>query len=925
MKRLQFILFFSLSFIILLAQSPKREMRATWLATVWQIDWPGSVISSTGNASEIATQKKAMIRILDSLASANMNAVCFQVRSRCDAMYQSSYEPWSTDLVATRGMNPGYDPLAFVIEEGHKRGIEVHAWLNPYRYESSVNQWTGANDYRAAHPDWLLTYASGTSILDPGNPAVVERIKDIVGEIVHNYDVDGILFDDYFYAYGGTPSSLDANSQKLYKPANLSLDDWRRANVNKMVAAVYDTIQLLKPYVKFGVSPFGIWTTDENVAVKEGIEIPGVSGANMYAEIYCDPVAWLKQGKVDYISPQLYWGTGGAQDYGTLCPWWSTIANKFGKHFYSSQDLEGLSTSNYAPAMRYSKRNTLVEMNGQKVNLNAMTQIERKSATSKPIRAVAAGNFAQEEIGKQISVNRSADENGAPGSIFFSTKQLYLTKGFINYLKKFQFTQKALTPAIDWKQRPEYGMVSNMILNGTTLSWISLAPNVRYTVYAIPNNQLSLVGNFSTSKNLLGITYSTSFIIPKTISTSTHTFAVAVLDRFGNEFSPQLLDQSQGIPSIVNLISPENGEQKILPFNFSWQDDPSAELYLFEVAEDENFTKPVCSRELIVNSFSSTQLDILQSDKTYYWRVKTRKPNASDGVSVVRSFIPQRFSMLLPLTGATNVSLTPNITWQNVNTGNAYLLEIATGSQFTQSSIVYSTTVSTPGFTVPQHVLSESTTYYVRVSADILGVKTITNVINFSTLTIVPDVPVFLTPANNSTLSGTQIKVVWTEGFTSGYRVEMSKVATFPPRNIDINIVDAYVYETTYAGLTPADYYFRIRANYSGSLYTAWSDVLKIVLSDGTGISELKAGTVNCSIMKNNDSELLVKLVTPEAVRATVYLLSLSGVQLKQICQNQPLSVGSNLFSVPVENLPLGVYLLVVKTDAGQCVLKYIR
>jgi len=925
MKRLQFILFFSLSIFILLAQSPKRELRATWLATVWQIDWPGSVISTTGNVAEITSQKNAMIRILDSLASANMNAVCFQVRSRCDAMYQSSYEPWSTDLVARRGMNPGYDPLAFVIEEGHKRGIEVHAWLNPYRYESSVNQWTGATVYRAAHPDWLLTYASGTSILDPGNPAVVKRIKDIVAEIVHNYDVDGILFDDYFYAYGGTPSSLDANSQALYKPANLSLDDWRRANVNKMVAAVYDTIQLVKPYVKFGVSPFGIWTTDKNVAVKEGIEIPSITGGNMYAEIYCDPIAWLKQGKVDYISPQLYWGTGGAQDYGTLCPWWSNIANRFGKHFYSSQDLEGLSTSSYVPALRYPKRNTMVEINGQKVNMNGMTQIERKLATTKPFRTVTAGNFAQEEIGNQISINRSADENGAPGSIFFSTKQLYLTKGFINYLKKFQFTQKALTPAIDWKQRPECGLVSNIILNGTTLSWTSPVPDVRFSVYAIPNDQLSLVGNFSTSKNLLGMTYSSTFTIPKTISTTTHTFAVAVLDRFGNEFSPQLLGQLQGTPSIVNLLLPENGEQKILPFNFSWQNDATAEFYLFEVAEDENFTKPVCSRELLVNSFSSTQLDILQSDKTYYWRVKTRKPNASDGVSVVRSFIPQRFSMLLPLTGATNVSLTPDISWQNVNTGNTYLLEISSGSSFDSGSIVYSTTVSTSGFSVPKQILSESTTYYVRVSTEILGVKTITNVINFSTLTIIPEVPVFLNPANNSTLSGTQIKVVWSEGITSGYRVEMSKEPTFPPRNTKINSVGPYVFETTYVGLTAADYYFRVRAIYSNNLFTEWSDTLKVVLNDGTGINELKVGNVSCNILKNNDSEFLVELVSSDVVSATVSLLSLSGIQIKQLCYNQPLVVGSNLFPVSVENLPGGVYLIVVKTEEGQCVLKYIR
>ena len=205
MKRLKFILLFFISSITLFGQAPKREMRATWLATVWQIDWPASVIVTTGNTAQIAAQKNMMIQILDSLVSANMNAVCFQVRSRCDAMYNSAYEPWSTDLVATRGQNPGYDPLQFVIDEGHKRGIEVHAWLNPYRYETANGQWTGqAGDYRTAHPDWILSYPSGTCILDPGRPEVVKRIKQVVGDIIQKYDVDGILFDDYFYAYGCT-------------------------------------------------------------------------------------------------------------------------------------------------------------------------------------------------------------------------------------------------------------------------------------------------------------------------------------------------------------------------------------------------------------------------------------------------------------------------------------------------------------------------------------------------------------------------------------------------------------------------------------------------------------------------------------------------------------------------------------------------
>ncbi len=925
MKRLKFILIFSLAIISILAQSPKREMRATWLATVWQIDWPSSVVSSTGNTLQIKAQKDMMIRILDSLVSANMNAVCFQIRSRCDAMYNSAYEPWSTDLVATRGLNPGYDPLQFVIDEGHKRGIEVHAWLNPYRYESSVNQWSGPNDYRATHPDWLLTYASGASILDPGNPAVMFRIKQVVGDIIQKYDVDGILFDDYFYAYGGTPATLDASTQALYKPSNMNVDDWRRANVNKMVAQVYDTIQAVKPYLKFGVSPFGIWTTNQTVAAQEGIILPpGITGGNMYAEIYCDPIAWLKQGKVDYVSPQLYWGTGGSQDYGTLCPWWSTIANQFGKHFYSSQDIAGLSTSNYVPAMRTPALNTIVEMNGEKLNINFLTQIERKlSSTSKSMKAPAA-NFTQEQIGTQIGINRSSDENNAPGSIFFSTKQLYQTKGFINYLKKMQFTQKALVPAVDWKQHPTYGLVNNITLTSNVLSWTSSATNVRYAIYAVPTAKLSEVGNFSTSTYLLGITYTNSFTIPEKISTTTNTFAVAILDRYGNEFPVQIMGQSQGTPSVAVLISPTNAETKIMPFVFSWQADNSVDNYLFEIAEDATFINSFCSKELKTTTFSTTLLDALQPGKTYYWRVKTRKPNTPDGISEVRSFIPQHFSLISPVSGTTDASITPTISWQNVNGNSAYLLEVCTNNQFVSTTIVYSKTVSGTSFTIPVKVLSGATTYYVRVSTDVLGVNTISNVVNFTTLNIIPGTPVFTSPAMNSSVFGTEIKVTWSEGVSTGYWVEMSKDITFPVRSTTVKSVGAYIFEVTYSGLTPADYFFRMRASYSAT-YTNFSENLKVNLNNNTGIDDLKSGNISCKVLRNSNSQYSLWMSLPNEAFVSASLITLSGIQMIQVCNNLKLNAGENTISIAVDKLPKGVYLLKIKTNEDEQTLKFIN
>ena len=335
-------------------ETPKREMRASWLTTVWGLDWPGVKIPAGGNPGTISLQKQQLTRILDSLKVTGMNAVFFQVRPECDAFYPSGYEPWSAHLVASRGLDPGWDPLKFAVEEAHKRGLELHAWLNPYRFESVAGKYAGQpGDYRQTHPEWVLSYPEGGSILDPGNPGVRKLIADIVKEIITLYDVDGIVFDDYFYAYGGTPATLDKYSQDRWKPAGMDLGDWRRDNVNRMIADVYHAIQELKPFVTFGVSPFGIWTTDSFIAASRGLTLPGgITGSDMYKSIYCDPVAWLEEKTVDYISPQLYWPTTSTgQSYKILAPWWSDIVNRFGRHLYVSHSLSDLDPSDYPPPL----------------------------------------------------------------------------------------------------------------------------------------------------------------------------------------------------------------------------------------------------------------------------------------------------------------------------------------------------------------------------------------------------------------------------------------------------------------------------------------------------------------------------------------------------------------------------------------------
>lgn len=892
-------------------QSPKREERASWLTTVWRIDWPITVVTSTGNTAQIQSQKNEMTRILDSLVSCNMNAVYFQVRSRCDAMYNSSYEPWSTDLVGTRGMDPGYDPLAFAIQEAHKRGLELHAWLNPYRYETVKDQWTGLpGDYRTPHPDWILTYAD-VSILDPGRPEVRRRITNIIGEIVNNYDVDGIIFDDYFYAYGGTASTLDAATQALYKPTNMDLGDWRRDNVNKMIKDVFDTIQSIKPYVKFGVSPFGIWTTDTNVALKEGLSLPqGITGGNMYAEIYCDPVAWLKQSTVDYISPQLYWTTTSTgQDYDVLCPWWSDLSNKFNRHFYSSQTLSGLSTSSYAPPMK------IKAVDGEQISMNAVSGIEKVGLQ----RLAGATTVSQEEIGNQIIRNRLSDINNAPGSVFFSTGPLYKTAGFTNYLRKIQFTQKSLTPNISWKSHPDFGLVTGISLNENNLTWNSAGSNLRYSVYAIPNDKINNAGNFNTSTYLLGVSYSNSFVVPPSISTSTNTFAVAVFDRYGNEFPAKLMNQPDGIALSVDLNFPSDASQMMLPFNFTWNANDLADCYLLEISEDNTFSKPILSRELTEKTFSTDNIQSLQDGKTYYWRVKARKPNALDGISQTRSFTIHKFAIISPINGSVGLSLTPTFEWDNISSTASYTLEIATSAQF--SSIIYSKNlVGVTNFTIPVGALVGSTSYYARVKVVNGSTSATSSSIQFTTLEIPIPVPQVTQPQNGQTVVGNSLDVCWQSQSSKGFRVELSESNAFPPRSTTVKTTDAYTFCTTFDNLTAGRvYYIRMYA-LSSSGMTDPTPTISVNLITSVTLNNIDFNSYLVSDKTGNYS-LIVNSSDICNVEFAVYSITGKMIWNKQ----EALITGKNIFNIDLNNFDSGIYLLKIQTEKNKAVLKIIK
>ena len=479
----------------------KREMRAAWVATVYRIDWPTSVNNATA-------QKAELVAYLDNLQAQNFNAIFLQVRTMCDAFYQSSYEPWSSYLTGTRGRNPGYDPLAYAVEQCHARGIQCHAWVNPYRWSTGTD-WNTEQDKQLKKSGMLLSYTSGgttTTILNPGLPETRQRIVNVIKEIITNYDVDGVIFDDYFYP-NGIPTNSSAQDYNLWNDSNVDMTfaDWRRNNVNMMVADVYNMIQQVKPEVRFGIGPAGVAGTRSTSAAQHGVT-PCPTGSDwQYNGIFSDPLAWLEQGTIDYISPQLYWKTDHATNpFGPLTKWWSYVANHFGRHHYASHSISFLaSTSN------------------------------------------TTSDWA--EVTQQINYSRQYTENYAPGAVLYSAKNINGNNGGVsglgNYLHTNAFQHPAMIPALTWKTAPGYQAPTGLNVDGNSLVWNAQEGTlVKYSVYAVPcditiDEAASTAFDGIRSDYLLGVTYRPEYSLASAYQ-SGYWYAVCVIDGYGNESEP---------------------------------------------------------------------------------------------------------------------------------------------------------------------------------------------------------------------------------------------------------------------------------------------------------------------------------------------------------------------------------------------------
>ncbi|MBU1065160.1 family 10 glycosylhydrolase, partial [bacterium] len=553
-------------------QAPKYEFRAAWIATVLRLDWPKS--------STVSIQKSQLISILDGMQKANMNAAIFQIRPVCDAFYASEIEPWSNWLTGTEGQapNPYYDPLVFAIEEAHKRGIELHAWFNPYRAKKGSSDGTSADHVFNKHPEWILAVGSKTSadniyyaldeqetedrkatdyILNPGMAVVREYVLSVVMDVVNRYDIDGVHMDDYFYPYSG----INNEDQATFAAENrgfTDIGDWRRDNVNLLIESIYDSIKAVKPNVKFGMSPFGIW--------KSGVP-SGIVGTSSYSAIYCDPVAWLDGQYIDYLTPQLYWPFEGGQDYGLLMPWWADQAKINSRHLYTG---------------------------------NAPYRITDE-----------LHNWDADELPHQIQLNRNTE--GCYGNVYFRVTLGVLDnpKGFLDSLKTNYYKYPALTPQMSWIDSippidPTWVDVAEsdgkaIIRWGHDLPTKSDDEPYRYIIYKWPDSDLTDITN---PEYIYTITTPSD---PDSVTDGNYSgyiYGVAALDRLNNESNVVTstglaIQPSEKLPEGFHLFQ-----------NFPNPFNPSTTI-VFDVPKDDFITLSIYNLrgqllETLVDEFKTT-------------------------------------------------------------------------------------------------------------------------------------------------------------------------------------------------------------------------------------------------------------------------------------------------------------------------------
>ncbi len=454
-------------------QPLKRELRAVWIATVENIDWPSK------SGLPVEQQKAEMIELLELANDYHLNTVIFQIRPAADAFYNSSSEPWSAWLTGEQGKppDPFYDPLQFTIDECRKRGLDIHVWINPYRaIRDTATSSVSPEHITQLRPDLFLTYGP-TVYFNPGLPETRDYISHITSEIVRNYDIDAVHMDDYFYPYRIADLEFPDDSAFHSYPMGFSpeqKDDWRRNNVDLIIRQIYDSIKAVKPHVQFGISPFGVWRNSWQDSLGSATN----AGQTNYDDLYSDVLKWQREGWIDYIAPQLYWQIGmKTADYAVLADWWSR--NTYGCPLFVGQAI---------------------------YRINSESKVEAWQSS--------------DEIIRQIQLNRSLPYMG--GSIFFSAKYLRSNPGGLkeNLLNQVYQT-KALCPVnpriVPVSAEVPRNPVMTIKKDTVYLNWDrGTSANKYYVIYKFRKNTPALIQK---SENITGLTGMNSFKIKRTHKT----------------------------------------------------------------------------------------------------------------------------------------------------------------------------------------------------------------------------------------------------------------------------------------------------------------------------------------------------------------------------------------------------------------------
>ncbi|MEN7550800.1 family 10 glycosylhydrolase [Rapidithrix thailandica] len=896
-------------------QNPKREFRAAWIATVSNLDWPSS------RNLTVAQQKESLIHILDSLKALNLNAVLFQVRTECDALYRSNLEPWSYYLTGEQGKapeDPNYDPLSFATEEAHKRGIELHAWLNPYRAAANTAGYAMDESHVTnQHPEWILEFPGiKKKILNPGLPEVETYITSVVRDIVSRYDIDGIHFDDYFYPYPNSSkgfngiSNEDADTYATYGQGFDNIGDWRRENINRLMRSVYQAIKSEKAYVKFGVSPFGIW--------KNGVP-EGIIGMNAYSVIYADALTWLTDEAVDYLTPQLYWVIGGNQDYNKLLPWWSEKAKVANRHLYAGHSLYNVQPQ-MAPL--------------EDVFLKELTHPAWLTDAQMPGEIFPLQSF--DEIPNQIEINRNHRNNNALGSVFFRTGNIMSDpSGMIHHLKNNQYSTVALPPVMPWlggglpevPNNLQYGQLAGS--ERYALQWDAPgAGEYRYVLYQFTSENPTPEER-EIAANILALTGETHSFGANTPPGQTVWYGVSTIDRYGRESALSELLQV-ATPEAPVLLAPLADEPALAKeFTFEWQAAPGASYYHLQVAEDANFQQLIFENARLEATEASGSPLNLDGNRTYFWRVRAGNIAGLGTYSEVRSFTTG-FPAVPVITSPTQkeefVSLTPEFTWQASEGATTYHLQLSKGgSIFSEDKIIVEVENITELSYVLNTPLDKWYTHYLRISAvNAKGRSAWTVPVQFKTTTDIPEAPTFVSPEHQAIDLPLSLKVEWnTVDFSTGYEFQLASSELFDEQDVlvdekNLTWNDAFwqvsnlEYHTTY--------YARVRSKYVGGV-AGWSETLRFTTEEKddipTGIED--DPTCECTVqIAPNPAREQVKLSFWQAGSGPVRVSLINAMgKTIDLPLDKRLSGGKHELYLETEHLHQGVYWLRFETLQG--------